>query len=138
MRKELITCRTSSCAGPQAVDEPLYAHHLTQSPHLQKQRPYVQELFRTQSCDGAEVVEKVIMQPLSEDKPVLYLKHMAKQIVNLDLSFIAKVSGPLHACRPARRLMLAGLTCLLGCTDEECASDPGPAEDAHVLGQQAA
>lgn len=73
----------------QAVDEPLYAHHMKQSPHLQQHRPYINELFKSQSQDGAEVAQKVILGPV--DKPVLYIKHMAKHIINLDLSFISKV-----------------------------------------------
>lgn len=84
---------THSMSAPlvvwQAVDEPLYAHHMKQSPHLQQHRPYINELFKSQSQDGAEVAQKVILGPV--DKPVLYIKHMAKHIINLDLSFISKV-----------------------------------------------
>jgi hypothetical protein len=36
----------------QAVDEPLYAHHLARCPYLQQKRPYVDALFRAQSQDG--------------------------------------------------------------------------------------
>ncbi len=36
-----------------AVDEPLYAHHLTQCPHLSGKRPYLQELLASQDSDGA-------------------------------------------------------------------------------------
>lgn len=36
-----------------AVDEPLYAHHLTQCPHLAVKRPYITELMASQEPDGA-------------------------------------------------------------------------------------
>lgn len=36
-----------------AVDEPLYAHHLTQCPHLAGKRPYVTELMASQEPNGS-------------------------------------------------------------------------------------
>lgn len=36
-----------------AVDEPLYAHHMMECPHLATKRPYLQELLASKDNDGA-------------------------------------------------------------------------------------
>lgn len=61
------------------VDEPLYAHYLrvTGIDH-----PGRDEVLEAQDPDGAAVVRDVILGPC--DRPVLFLKQMAKHLVNLD------------------------------------------------------
>ena len=61
-----------------AVDEPLYAHHLTACPHLQAKRPYLQELLASQAHDGAAVVRDVMLGPVPGGKKVVYMKHMVR------------------------------------------------------------
>jgi hypothetical protein len=76
-----------------AIDEPLYAHHLTQRPALF--RPYREELLKAQDPNGAAVLDRLCKGPsaFSDDPagagkfPVhLFAKHMAKQAVGLDLA----------------------------------------------------
>ena len=72
-----------------AVDEPLYAHHLQKRPDLF--RPYRDELLQAQNPDG----EVVLAQLRSGQRPgsnsdssgvgLLFAKHLAKQIVDLDV-----------------------------------------------------
>eukprot|EP00052_Salpingoeca_macrocollata_P020547 m.172963 g.172963 ORF g.172963 m.172963 type:complete len:566 (+) comp21289_c0_seq6:2045-3742(+) len=68
------------------VDEPLYAYHLARHPELQ--RPYREELFKSQSTNAADVIRDIILGPC--DKPVLFLKQIAKQFEQLDTSFMAE------------------------------------------------
>lgn len=74
----------------EAIDEPLYASHLSRNPHLQ--RPYRDELLRAQSTD-AEAVLKTLHK--AADKPLRVCKHMAKHINGIPLHQIA-VSNARH------------------------------------------
>lgn len=71
--------------GDTAVfDEPLYAHHLRVRPGLE--RPYKEALMASQDNDGDAVVRDIVMG--DHGKPITFLKHMAKQCVELDRSFM--------------------------------------------------
>lgn len=67
----------------QVVDEPLYGHYLrvTGADH-----PGADEVVKAMETDGAEVVRRTILGPA--DRPVLFLKHMAHHLVDLDLDFL--------------------------------------------------
>jgi len=56
------------------LDEPLYAHFLRLNPSLH--RPYRNLVMESQDSDGDAVVRNTILCP--RDRPVLYVKHMAK------------------------------------------------------------
>lgn len=71
-----------SRADTLAVDEPLYAHHLTQRPDLF--RPYRDELLQAQDKDGAAVLKKLCEG--SSTASLLFAKHMSKQTVGLDVA----------------------------------------------------
>lgn len=64
------------------LDEPLYAHHLVAKPELV--RPYRDQLLKEQKHDGNEVIAD-IMGPA--DKPIVFAKHMAKHVINLNMDF---------------------------------------------------
>ena len=70
------------------VDEPLYAHHLSTCPDIE--RPYRDELLASMNPDGAAVVSDVLMG--SAPTPIMYYKHMAKQTINLDMAWAADPS----------------------------------------------
>eukprot|EP00656_Telonema_subtile_P014817 TRINITY_DN17666_c0_g1_i1.p1 TRINITY_DN17666_c0_g1~~TRINITY_DN17666_c0_g1_i1.p1 ORF type:complete len:259 (-),score=49.88 TRINITY_DN17666_c0_g1_i1:86-862(-) len=84
------TCSTSLMysfhqRGDAAVfDEPLYAHHLRMEPELE--RPYKEALLKDQNPDGDAVVRDIVMG--DHGQPITFLKHMAKQLVGLDRSFL--------------------------------------------------
>ena len=69
------------------VDEPLYAHFLTENPQLF--RPYREELLASMECDGNEVMRG--LEKLS-DKRVIVVKHMTKFVVNLDKRLFMKAN----------------------------------------------
>jgi hypothetical protein len=68
-----------------ALDEPLYAHYLsvTGADH-----PGKEEVLASMEKDGERVVRDVILGPC--DRPVLFMKHMAHHLVNIDRSFLKK------------------------------------------------
>lgn len=67
------------------VDEPLYAHYLRVSG---ADHPGKEEVLAAQENDGEKVVHEVILGPC--DQPVLFMKHMAHHLVDLDLDFLAR------------------------------------------------
>ena len=68
-----------------ALDEPLYAHYLsvTGADH-----PGKDEVLASMEKDGERVVRDVILGPC--DRPVLFMKHMAHHLVNIDRSFLKR------------------------------------------------
>lgn len=67
------------------LDEPLYAHYLRVSG---ARHPGREEILLNQDPDGEAVVREVVMGPC--DKPILFQKHMAHHLVDLDLSFLKR------------------------------------------------
>jgi len=63
------------------VDEPLYAHYLSQNKEAQAYHPGSDEVLRTMENDGNKVVEMMIS---ASDKPVMFYK-------NIDTGFLSKL-----------------------------------------------
>lgn len=84
------TCSTSLMYGfhhrgdTTVFDEPLYAHHLRVCPELK--RPYKAAVMAAQDNDGDAVVRDLIMA--NHGKPIVLAKHMAKQLVDMDHTFM--------------------------------------------------
>jgi hypothetical protein len=72
-------------ADTRVVDEPLYAHYLRVSG---ADHPGREEVLRAQEQDGARVVREVVLGPC--DRPVLFQKHMAHHLVELDRAFLRR------------------------------------------------
>lgn len=83
-----------SRADTVAVDEPLYAHHLSKRPNLF--RPYREELLAVQDSDGEKVLLGLCRGPSASasasaggaaaaEPSLLFAKHMAKHNIGLDL-----------------------------------------------------
>lgn len=83
-------------ADTRVVDEPLYAHYLRVSG---ADHPGREEVLRAQEPDGAKVVRDVVLGPC--DRPVLFQKHMAHHLVELDRSFLRRTVNVLLARDPA-------------------------------------
>ena len=66
------------------VDEPLYAHYLRVSGAI---HPMREEILEAQDPDGQAIMQKLVYEP--SPAPVLFMKHMAHHLVDLDLSFLA-------------------------------------------------
>jgi hypothetical protein len=75
-------------ADTRVVDEPLYAHYLRVSG---AEHPGRDEVLAWQENDGAKVVREVILGPC--DKPVLFMKHMAHHLVEIDRAFLARCAN---------------------------------------------
>jgi len=67
----------------QVVDEPFYAARMEKTGVF---RPYKDQLYKEQSTDVNKVVEEVIMDN-SSSKPVIFFKHMAKDIGAVSIDF---------------------------------------------------
>lgn len=81
------------------VDEPLYGHYLkvTGAPH-----PGAEEVMAAMDTDGERVVRRVILGPC--DRPILFLKQMAKHLVGLDRAFLAATANVLLIRDPVEML----------------------------------
>jgi hypothetical protein len=78
------------------LDEPLYAHYLRVSG---AEHPGRDEVLRVQESDGPKVVREVVLGPC--DRPVLFQKHMAHHLVELDRSFLRQTVNVLLVRDPA-------------------------------------
>jgi hypothetical protein len=78
------------------LDEPLYAHYLRVSG---ADHPGRDEVLRSMGNDGAKVVRDVVLGPC--DRPLLFQKHMAHHLVELDRAFLAKTTNVLLVRDPA-------------------------------------
>ena len=76
--------------------EPLYAHYLRVSG---ADHPGRDEVLRALEQDGAKVVRDVILGPC--DRPLLFQKHMAHHLLELDRSFLARTTNVLLVRDPA-------------------------------------
>ena len=72
------------------VDEPLYAYYLQNTPSLAL-HPATEEIMASQSADGEEVVQQVILGK-HYPTPIVVHKQMTHHLLDLDRSF-------LHQCR---------------------------------------
>ena len=65
-------------------DEPLYAHYLSKSPAY-KYHPGAAKVLETMENDGEKVVEMMIGE---HDSPIVFFKHMAHHLIELDWNFM--------------------------------------------------
>jgi hypothetical protein len=72
------------------VDEPLYGHYLRVTG---AQHPAHHEVMASMNCDGDRVIRALMKQQTSEPSPILFLKHMAHHLVDLDLGFLRKTTN---------------------------------------------
>jgi len=66
------------------VDEPLYAHYLSES-DADQYHPGAEEILKGMEKDGQKVIEMMLG---FHDKPVIFFKQMTHHLVNLDWSFL--------------------------------------------------
>lgn len=81
------------------VDEPLYGHYLrlTHAP-----QPHWEELLEILELDGEKVVREVILNP--PDKPIFFIKNMAHHLIELDESFLDRMTNILLIRDPEQML----------------------------------
>lgn len=69
------------------VDEPLYAHYLSKT-NTEVEHPGTPEILASQSQDGNQVVEEVILGPYPT--PVAFFKQMTHHLIVLDEAFLGQ------------------------------------------------
>jgi hypothetical protein len=67
------------------VDEPLYGHYLRVSG---AKHPGGQEVMDSMDCDGNAVINDLMQRQAADPSTVLFIKHMAHHLVDLDLKFL--------------------------------------------------
>lgn len=72
------------------VDEPLYAHYLSQQ-ITEADHPGRQEILQSQLRDGNEVIRRVLMSTYS--KPIVFFKQMTHHLVNINESFLSQMDN---------------------------------------------
>lgn len=110
-------------ADTTVVDEPLYAHYLSND---DRSHPGVAEVLASQSTDPDEVIREVILGSCST--PVLYLKQMAHHLRGVDRGHLAHTENIILTRHP--RDMLASLSVQLPNCD---LSDTGLVECVELL-----
>jgi hypothetical protein len=67
------------------IDEPLYGHYLRVSaaPH-----PGREQVLAAMNCDGNSVMQSLLHPATLPARPVLFMKHMAHHLVEIDTSFL--------------------------------------------------
>jgi len=87
------------------VDEPLYGHYLRVSG---AEHPGDQEVMESMDCDGNAVMKDLMRRQAADPASVIFIKHMAHHLVDLDLSFLASTRNVFLIRDP--REMLPSLT----------------------------
>lgn len=66
-------------------DEPLYAYYLKNHPEAHKYHPGTEDILETMENDGGKVVNMMLK---SDEKPVLFFKHMTHHLYGLNREFL--------------------------------------------------
>ena len=72
-------------ASVRVIDEPLYGHYLRVSA---AEHPGRKEIMAAMNCDGDAVMQDLLQQQDQDRSRVLFMKHMAHHLLELDLSFL--------------------------------------------------
>jgi len=92
-------------ARVRVIDEPLYGHYLRVSA---AEHPGRNEIMATMNCDGDAVMQDILQQQSLDHSRVLFMKHMAHHLLELDLDFLRSTENILLIRDP--REMLPSLT----------------------------
>lgn len=92
-------------SGIRVVDEPLYGHYLRVSG---AEHPGRDDIMNAMNCDGDAVMHDLMCQQDTDYSQVLFVKHMAHHLVDLDLEFLRSTRNVFLVRDP--REMLPSLT----------------------------
>lgn len=88
------------------IDEPFYAHylHTKYGPHTATStHPGTAEVLASMTTDADQVIREVILGPC--DSKVLFIKHMAHHLIQVDLSFLQHTANVLLVRDPKEMLL---------------------------------
>ncbi len=91
--------------GVRVIDEPLYGHYLRVSG---ANHPGCHEITAAMNCDGDAVMQDLLLQQVEDRSHVLFMKHMAHHLTELDLGFLRSTNNIFLIRDP--REMLPSLT----------------------------
>lgn len=92
-------------SGVRVIDEPLYGHYLRVSG---ANHPGRDEIMATMNCDGGAVIRNLLQQPAEGPSQLLFMKHMAHHLIELDPGFLRSTNNIFLIRDP--REMLPSLT----------------------------
>jgi hypothetical protein len=92
-------------ASVRIIDEPLYGHYLRVSA---AEHPGRNEIMATMNCDGDAVMQDLVQRQSQDRSRVLFMKHMAHHLLELDLGFLRSTQNVFLIRNP--REMLPSLT----------------------------
>jgi hypothetical protein len=92
-------------SGVRVIDEPLYGHYLRVSG---ANHPGRDEIMATMNCDGGAVIRNLLQQPAERPSQLLFMKHMAHHLIELDPGFLRSTNNIFLIRDP--REMLPSLT----------------------------
>jgi len=72
------------------VDEPLYGHYLRVSG---ADHPGADCIMAAMDCDGDSVMRTLLMSAAERSTPLLFVKHMAHHLLDLDLQFLQQTTN---------------------------------------------
>lgn len=87
------------------VDEPLYGHYLRVS---DAEHPGRQDILDAMNCDGDAVMRMLLLAQSEDPSVVLFVKHMAHHLLDMDLAFLRATDNVFLIRDP--REMLPSLT----------------------------
>ena len=87
------------------VDEPLYGHYLQKTG---AKHPGDKDVIAAMNCDGDAVMQGLLAATHADSKSVLFIKHMAHHLVELDMAFVEKTQNAFLIRDPVE--MLPSLT----------------------------
>lgn len=87
------------------IDEPLYGHYLRVSGAAHPGREHVMACM---NCDGNSVMRSLLHPAIAATRPVLFMKHMAHHLVDIDTGFLKETQNVFLIRDPAE--MLPSLT----------------------------
>ena len=91
--------------GVRVIDEPLYGHYLRVSG---ANHPGRDEIMVAMNCDGGAVMQNLTLQQADDPSHVLFMKHMAHHLIELDPGFLRSTNNIFLIRDP--REMLPSLT----------------------------
>jgi len=91
--------------GVRVIDEPLYGHYLRISG---ANHPGRHEIMAAMNCDGDAVMRDLLRQQVEDQSNVLFMKHMAHHLTELDAGFLRSTNNIFLIRDP--REMLPSLT----------------------------
>lgn len=92
-------------SGVRVIDEPLYGHYLRVSG---ANHPGRDEIMATMNCDGGAVIRNLLQQSAEGPSQLLFMKHMAHHLIELDPGFLRSTNNIFLIRDP--REMLPSLT----------------------------